>query len=90
MKEIYDHANSENTSSEKPKWLEVQELAFSDDTDSFDKLMKLVLDAERTSIKLPVIRTVEKDRDFDGWSVKKGNTIILDIVSLTTSSQGTD
>jgi hypothetical protein len=80
---MYEHANSETASSATPTWLKVQELAFAEDKDSFDKLEKLVLIAERTSIKLPVIRTAEKDRDFGTWKVKKGDTVILDIVSVS-------
>ena len=69
----------------KPVWLKVQELAFREDESSFEELMELVLTAERKSIKLPVIRTATKDCEFDKgtWRVKEGDTIILDIVSIT-------
>ena len=84
---MYEHANSTEPDSSTPTWLSVQDLAFSEDKDSFEKLTKLVLDAERTSIRLPVIRTALKDREFRDkydktWKVKKGETIILDIVRL--------
>ena len=86
IKEIYDHANSPNPSPADPKWLEVQALAFKDDADSYKKLSKLVSDAELTSIRLPVIRTALKDREFttngETWKVKQGDTVILDIVRL--------
>jgi hypothetical protein len=85
VKELYEHANSDGASSTSPTWLEVQRLAFNDDADSFQKLTKLVLDAERTSIRLPIIRTALKDRDFGTWTVKKGDTVILDIVCFALS-----
>lgn len=86
---MYEHANPHNpeyqSAANKPVWLEIQDLAFHSDKASFDKLSKLVSDAERTSIRLPVIRTAVKNRDFvdkagRNWSVKAGDTIILDIV----------
>ncbi|KAK5561933.1 hypothetical protein LTR46_000738 [Exophiala xenobiotica] len=84
LKEMYDQANSQTPSSARPTWLRIQDLAFSQDQASFEELTKLVSDAERTSIRLPVIRTALKDREFrdkEGqvWTVKKGDTIILDI-----------
>ena len=87
MKEMYNYANSGSTLPGTSKWLEVQELAFHDDKGSFDKLSKVVQDAERTSVRLPLIRTAERDRDFGTWSVKQGDTIILDIVSTTSPFQ---
>jgi hypothetical protein len=80
FRELYDHA--EHKSSSTPKWLEVQRLALSDDKESFEKLSQIVLQAERTSVKLPTIRTALADHDFGSWQVSKGDTIILDLVSL--------
>lgn len=83
---MYEQANLQTASSARPAWLQIQDLAFSEDKDSFEVLTKLVSDAERTSIRLPVIRTALKGREFrdkEGkvWTVKKGDTIILDLVS---------
>ena len=85
MKEMYNDAESGNTSSAKPTWLKVQELAFRDDKTSFDELTTLILDAERRSIRLPVIRSARKTRKFidkknKSWTVEEGDTIIMDIV----------
>ena len=84
MKEVYNLADS-GKKNLKPAWSEVQGLAFKEDKGSLDELTKLVLEAERTSIRLPVLRTAVKSRDFkdkagETWSVKKGDTIICDIV----------
>ncbi len=83
---MYDHADLPNPTSGDPKWPNVQELALKDDEDSYKKLSKLVSDAELTSIRLPVIRTALKDREFTTngktWKVKEGDTIILDIVRV--------
>jgi hypothetical protein len=87
MKEMYNHANAGSTLPGTPKWLEVQELAFRDDKYSFVKLNHLVQDTERTSVRLPLIRTAKKDRDFGTWSVKQGDTIILDIVRTVSASK---
>jgi hypothetical protein len=83
---MYAHANAKTPSKNKPTWLEVQDLALDGDKNSFERLSKLVSEAERTCIKLPVIRTAMKDRDFtdtagEQWSVNKGDVIILDLVS---------
>ena len=85
---MYERANSKEVDSGNPSWMKIQGLAFSVDKDSFEKLTKLILDAECISIRLPVIRTAVKDCEFktrEGImrNVKKGETIILDIVRLT-------
>jgi hypothetical protein len=86
FEEMYEHANSKTPSEKRPTWLEVQDLALKGDENSFEQLSKLVSEAERTCVKLPVIRTAMKDRDFtdtagEQWSVNKGDVVILDLVS---------
>ncbi|KAJ4377179.1 hypothetical protein N0V83_000002 [Neocucurbitaria cava] len=84
LEEMYDfanpHKNPHRNRSGKPTWLTVQELASKDDRKSAEDLQKLVEDAERRSIKLPVVRVALQAKDYgDNMSVEKGQTIILDI-----------
>lgn len=86
--ELYAAANpSVSPSKEAPTWLKVQELAFSESPNDHNSLVSMIQKAERSSVKLPIIRTALKNRKFvtksnDTWEIKKGETIILDIVSL--------
>lgn len=79
----------------KPDWLQIQEWAFIDDeiqeygdaSTAFAKIKTLVLEAQRKSVKLPIIRKATEDvtiRKPDGTSfeIQKGKTIICDLVSL--------
>lgn len=83
--EIYDLANGRELGA--ATWTRVQELAFRDDLDSWRELETIILKAEKTSVRLPVIRSAVKDwssRDSQGheYSISRGQTIILDIVSF--------
>lgn len=86
---------SDATPTKKPDWLQIQEWAFIDDeiqeygdaSTAFAKIKTLVLEAQRKSVKLPIIRKATEDvtiRKPDGTSfdIKKGKTIICDLVSL--------
>jgi hypothetical protein len=74
-----------------PAWLTVQELAFKEnDMPSEEELGRLVQDAARRSIKLPLVRvalqtktyTVTKsDNEVEKWTVEKDHKVILDTVS---------
>lgn len=76
--EMYDYANADSTPAKTPTWQKVQELAFSETKNSFEELMDLVLQAERTAIRLPVVRTATNDRT--DLNVKAGEIVICDIV----------
>lgn len=86
---------SESAPTKQPDWLQIQEWAFIDDeiqeygdaSTAFAKIKTLVLEAQRKSVKLPIIRKATEDvtiRKPDGTSfdIKKGKTIICDLVSL--------
>ncbi|KAF7545463.1 hypothetical protein G7Z17_g9144 [Cylindrodendrum hubeiense] len=67
-------------------WLQVQALAFNDDPTSFDEIEKLVLKAQRDSVKHPIIRKARKQREFTDesdqsrkFTVAKNQTVICDI-----------
>jgi ribosomal protein L23 len=55
----------------------VQKLAFMEDEKSTQELQKLVLEAERRSIKLPIIRKAVAS----AFGVKADQIVILDVVS---------
>lgn len=84
--EMYDKAQAE-VSSERATWLEIQDLAFKEDSESVKKLTSIVLEAERTAVKLPIIRVAAQDKTAAGKDIKKGETIICDIVSCQEHSQ---
>ena len=83
--EMYRAANAGVDAESKAKvtWTQIQDLAHRDDLRSLEKI---VLETAQKTVRLPVIRTALKTRIFDGdngtsWSVKEGDTVILDIVS---------
>ncbi|KAK5080999.1 hypothetical protein LTR05_008316 [Lithohypha guttulata] len=82
--EMYDYANADSIPAKTPTWQKVQELAFSETKNSFEELMDLVLQAERTAIRLPVVRTATKDRT--DLNVKAGETVICDIHRANTEA----
>ena len=61
-------------------WLEIQDLALSDND---DKIKKYVLQAQRLSVKLPVVRKVSHQTNVKIGDVEfhPGQTIVCDIVS---------
>ena len=81
---MYQYASSNPPPAKKPTWLEVQDLAFSTEKGSFEKLTSLILEAERTSVRLPVVRVATEDlKDLaKKLDIKKGDTVICDIVSI--------
>lgn len=78
---MYEHANphmnSRKRRSGQPKWLRIQQLAFQEGNESELELQKLVLEAERRSINLPVIRQAITT----AAGVEADHIVILDIVS---------
>ncbi|KAK4695301.1 hypothetical protein P7C71_g2427, partial [Lecanoromycetidae sp. Uapishka_2] len=87
---LADLADEEVKSSE---WLEVQRLAIANDADSEKELTKKVLEAQRVSVRLPILRRAIKDTDVKDtdvknteskvlFTVKKGQTVICDINSI--------
>ena len=68
------------------EWLDVQQLAISDDAQSDRSLTKKVLEAQHVSVRLPILRRAIKDTDVKNakgevlLSIKKHQTVICDIV----------
>jgi hypothetical protein len=66
--------------------MKAQELAFSDDAEALKELGKLVLKAQRASVKLPIIAkavdecSIKDDKGNVLFAAKKGQTVICDIV----------
>ena len=85
IKGLYKFADTadETKSSE---WLDVQRLAIADDAQSDRVLTEKVLEAQHVSVRLPIIRRAIRDTDVKNakgkvlFSVKKGQTVICDIV----------
>jgi hypothetical protein len=86
---MYAKANTSEPPSKEPVWLEIQRLAFKDDTASLEALDKIVSKAESTSIRLPIIRTAVEDLEIGNVQIPKGQTVILDLVSIK-STRATD
>ena len=80
---LYKLATDDTASSE---WLEVQKLAIANDAQSDIDLTERVLEAQRVSVRLPILRRAIKDTDVKNtkgeflFSVKKGQTVVCDIV----------
>ena len=80
---LYKLAPDETESSE---WLRVQKLAIANDAQSDRDLTEMVLEAQHVSVGLPILRRAIKDTDVKNikgevlFSVKKGQTVICDIV----------
>lgn len=83
----------------KCDWQRIQDWAFDDDKDfrtfddfrsSFSKIKTLCLEAQRKSVKLPIIRKATKDVPVPDpanpngpalFTISKGQTVICDLVS---------
>jgi hypothetical protein len=67
-------------------WLKIQKLAFEGSTKSVKDITNIVLDAQRTSVKLPIIKkaadfcAIKDDKGETLFTVEKGQTVICDIV----------
>jgi ATP-dependent DNA ligase len=83
LEEAYAHANphkyANNSRNDGPKWFRVQKLAFEEDKTSVQELQKLVLEAERRSVKLPIVRQAIATAS----GVKADQIVILDVVSTS-------
>ncbi|KAK3938600.1 heme peroxidase-domain-containing protein [Diplogelasinospora grovesii] len=66
-------------------WQEIQRLAFDDTEAATTRIKQLVLDAQRRSVRLPIIRKAVETRDIEDasgkrlFTVDKGRTVICDI-----------
>lgn len=83
----YAEAQGTGTASESTTcdWLKVQQLALQDSPEGDKRIQSLVLEAQRLSVKLPVVRTVAQDTKLEingqTHSYTKGQTIVCDVVS---------
>ena len=90
MRELYEAAEKPaSATQQKPTWLTVQKLAFSNEKRDQDYLESLIQKTARLAVKLPILRTAVRDHAFKPqsgsfWNVKEGQTVILDIVSSPT------
>jgi hypothetical protein len=88
---LYDQAKGIQLQT-SDSWIDMQHLAFSEDKSSTEELTRLVLDAQRRCVKLPIVRkAVEKGDIGKGIlkqpiTVEKNQIIICDIVSILTCS----
>ncbi|KAI9667934.1 MAG: hypothetical protein M1821_000754 [Bathelium mastoideum] len=93
MRELYEAADSSQTPAhQKPRWLTVQELAFSNVEEDQDRLEKLVQQTARRTVRLPILRTAVRDyppksQKSLGWTVTEGQTVILNIHQATVEAE---
>lgn len=90
MEGLYaEEKNGDNIAFAKTGWAIVQGEALEDTEKSDHKIRGLVLDAQRLSVKLPVVRKVAKsgeiklvkDKRGPVLKLEEGQTIICDVVS---------
>jgi hypothetical protein len=93
MKDLYAAADGcpkkmlgKRSSTDPPKWIQLQKYAFSDDPFADEKLQKVVQEMIQLTVQQPIYRKVREDGagqyTFDGKEVilKEGQAIILDMV----------
>ena len=73
------------------EWLKVQNAALKDDPVSDEEIKLSVLEAQRLSVKLPVVRKVVdavtvRDPEGKERSLEKSQTVICDVVSSVLAS----
>ncbi|KAI0469662.1 heme peroxidase-domain-containing protein [Xylariaceae sp. FL0804] len=91
LKELYG-IRPKSEVSKNCDWLQVQKLAF--DPTGDEKITEIVLEAQRKSVRLPIIRKAFDDcqiKDKDGnflFNIQKGQTIICDIFAAGAMAQG--
>ena len=66
------------------EWLKIQELALSEKEEDTKRIQKYVLEAQRLTVKLPVVRKVSHKTDIviKGHTFRPGETVVCDIVSF--------
>ncbi|KAL9094108.1 MAG: hypothetical protein Q9165_003523 [Trypethelium subeluteriae] len=93
MRELYEAADgSQIAAHEKPRWLMVQALAFSNMKEDQDRLEHLVQQTARETVRLPILRTAIKDYPPDPQQspyleVKEGQMVILNIQKATVEAE---
>ncbi|KAJ4243864.1 hypothetical protein NW762_014745 [Fusarium torreyae] len=86
---LYAKSPAKREQENKDMWLEIQQLAFKDDTESNERIRALVLKAQRWSVKLPIIRKASRDimikvyntktKVSDDVKVRAGQIVVCDI-----------
>ena len=68
-------------------WLDIQKLALDDSAASDEKIKAYVLEAQRCSVKLPVVRkavanvVITDENGVELFSLKEGQSVVCEIVS---------
>ena len=94
MEDLYEFAHQKGGYTTETKasgtWLDIQKLALDDSAASDKEIKAHVLEAQRLSVKLPVIRKaaanviIDDENGVKLFSLEEGQTIVCDIVSQIT------
>ncbi|KAM0355122.1 hypothetical protein ACHAPU_000982 [Fusarium lateritium] len=86
---LYSRSSEEKATKAREAWLDIQNLAFSNDPKSNDRIQALVLKIQRWNVKLPIIRKASEDTTIQAYNfktkrsepkiVEKGTTVVCDI-----------
>jgi len=73
------------------KWTEIQSVAFDDSKKSLDVIKKILIETQKESVRLPIMRkatcnTSFKDETGKEHHLKAGQVVICDLVRGLTSS----
>lgn len=96
MKDLYAAADGRphlmhlRDDSGRPQWIQVQKRVFSDKPNADEELEKMVQTMARITVRQPIVRkaTAKGDYTFAGVNngeqvtIKEGDAVILDLVSL--------
>lgn len=87
LRELYDGKPKPGSGVKQPRchWLDILELAFNASKEAHEAVKKVVLNVQKASVKLPIIRKATKPFKYTGadeeqWTIPEGSTILCDIV----------
>lgn len=91
LRELYDGKPRPGSEAKHPRcdWLDIQDVAFDDSKDAHNLVKKIVLKAQKASVKLPIIRKATEPFTYkraDGKleTIATGSTVVCDIVRQPT------
>ncbi|KAI8668499.1 hypothetical protein NCS55_00876100 [Fusarium keratoplasticum] len=86
LRELYDGKPRPGSEAKHPRcdWLDIQDVAFDDSKDAHNLVKKIVLKAQKASVKLPIIRKATEPFTYkraDGKleTIATGSTVVCDI-----------
>ncbi|KAK9774996.1 putative Heme peroxidase-domain-containing protein [Seiridium cardinale] len=92
IRELYQQAEKDKEDRKTSTWQQLQTLAFDDTEKALSTISAIVLKAQKSSVRLPIVRKAVQDCKFPNdanplFEIRKGQTVVCDLYAAEANSK---